>query len=138
MNILKLKVITPKKVALTDDVMSVSIPTDNGEITILPHHMNLFTLITEGIIKIKKNSGDDFLAIGGGYLQTDGELVTILVSRAYGQHEIDLELTKKAVDEAQKIISQTKDINQRAEANAMLRRSIINLKLLKKRRKTTL
>jgi len=138
MHTLKLKVITPKKIVLEEEVLSVTAPAETGEITVLPRHMNLFTLLIEGIIKIKKRSGEDYLAIGGGYLQTDGEQVNILVSRAYGQDEIDEQMTAKAVAEAQKIISQTKDIKQRAEAGALLRRSIIDLKLLKKRRKRQL
>jgi len=135
MDRLKLKIITPKKVALEEDVLSVTVPSESGEITILPKHMGLFTLLVEGIIKIKKTGGEDYLSIGGGYLQTDGEELNILVSRAYGQDEVDEQLTQKAVEEAKKIISQSKDINQRAEAASMLRRSTINLKLLKKRKR---
>lgn len=135
MNRLKLKVITPKKIALEEEILSVTAPTESGEITVLPRHMNLFTLLVEGIIKIKKTSGEDYLAIGGGYLQTDGKEINILVSRAYGQDEIDEQMTARAIEEAKKIISQSKDIRERSEANTLLRRSIIDLKLLKKRRK---
>ena len=110
MDILKLKIITPKKIALEEDVISVTAPSSEGEITILPKHMNLFALLDEGIVKIVKKTGEDFLAIGGGYLQTDGDEVNVLVSRAYGQTDIDIDLTNKAVAEAKKIISQTKDI----------------------------
>ncbi len=135
MNILHLKIITPKKVALEEDVLAVTVPSESGEITILPKHMGIFTLLVEGIIKIKKSSGEDFLSIGGGYLQTNGEELNILVSRAYGQHEVDEKLTEKAIEEAKKIISQTKDKQQRQEALSMLRRSILDLKLLKKRKR---
>ncbi len=135
MNRLKLKVITPKKIVLEEEILSVTAPTESGEITVLPRHMNLFTLLVEGVIKIKKTSGEDYLAIGGGYLQTDGKEINILVSRAYGQDEIDEQMTARAIEEAKKIISQSKDIRERSEANALLRRSIIDLKLLKKRRK---
>jgi len=135
MDILKLKVITPVKVVMEEEVLSVTAPSETGEITILPHHMDLFTLLVEGIVKIKKSVGEDYLSIGGGYLQTNGEEINLLVSRAYGQHEIDEQMTNKAIEEAKKIINQTKDINQRAEANVILRRSIINLKLLKKRKR---
>jgi len=136
MDILKLKIITPKKIALEEDVISVTAPSSEGEITILPKHMNLFALLDEGIVKIVKKTGEDFLAIGGGYLQTDGDEVNVLVSRAYGQTDIDIDLTNKAVAEAKKIISQTKDISQRAQANVLLRRSMLNIKLLKKRKRS--
>ncbi len=135
MKTLHLKIITPKKVAIEEDVLSVTVPSEAGEMTILPRHMGIFTLLVEGIIKIKKPDGEDFLSIGGGYLQTDGNDLNILVSRAYGQEQIDQNLTEKAIEEAKKIISQTKDKEQRIEAASMLRRSIIDLKLLKKRKR---
>jgi len=136
MNTLHLKIITPKKIAIEEDVFSVTVPSESGELTILPKHMGIFTLLVEGIIKIKKSGGEDYLSIGGGYLQTDGEELNILVSRAYGQHEVDEQLTQKAIEEAKKIINQTKDREQRLEATFTLRRSIIDLKLLKKRKRS--
>src|SRR3989338_6831036 len=94
---LHLKIITPQKIALEDDVIAVTAPSTQGEITILPRHVNLFTQLVEGIIKIKP---EKYLAIGGGYLETDGEEINILVSRAYGQNEIDSEQTQKAIEKA--------------------------------------
>ncbi|OGK17615.1 ATP synthase F1 subunit epsilon [Candidatus Roizmanbacteria bacterium RIFCSPHIGHO2_01_FULL_39_8] len=140
MDSLHLKIITPQKIALELDVLSVTAPTASGEITVLPKHMNLFSLLKEGIIKIKPilsksaEVKENYLAIGGGYLETDGEALNILVSRAYGQDEIDAVKTEKAVEEARKIISQSKDESQRKEALSMLRRSVIDLKLLKRRK----
>jgi len=131
---LHLKIITPKKVVLEKDIKSISLPSEEGEITILPRHTNLFSLLKEGIIKIKSETKEDFLAIGGGYLETDGEVVNILVTRAYGQDEIDEELTKKAIEDAKKIISQAKDNQQLVEAASLLRKSIIDIKLLKRKR----
>ncbi len=140
MSTLHLKIITPQKIAFEEDVEFVTAPAADGEITILPHHVSLFSLLNEGIVKIKPSLGkasegqDKYLAIGGGYLETDGEVINILVSRAYGQDEIDVGQTQKAIDEAKKIITQTKDESQRKEAASLLRRSALDLKLLKRRK----
>lgn len=133
MHTLHLKIITPQKVALEDDVESVTAPSTTGEITILARHTNLFTLLKEGIIKIKKPP-EQFLAIGGGYLETDGEEINILVSRAYGQDEIDAKQTQRAIEEAKNIVSKAKDETERKQALTLLRRSMIDLKLLKRRK----
>ncbi len=135
-NLLDLKIITPRKIIYQDKVLSVSVPADDGEITILPKHTNLFSLLKEGIIKVKKLTDEDYFAIGAGYLETDGKEVIILVSKAYGQDEIDKTLTEKAIDDAKKILLQAKDEKQKAEAIAMMRRAIIDSKLLKKRKTT--
>ncbi len=138
MSTLDLKIITPRKIVYQNQVDSVTVPAEEGEITILSKHTNLFSLLKEGIIKIKKQNDEDYFAIGAGYLETDGKQVVILVSKAYGQEQIDKELTEKAVEEAKKILTQAKDENQRAEAMAMMRRAIIDSKLLKKRKPKTL
>jgi len=135
MDKLHLKVITPKKIVFEDDVLSVSTPTKKGEITILPKHTKLFVMLDEGVIKIRKERSEDLLAIGGGYLETNGKELTILVSKSYGQDEIDQELTEKAVSEAKKIISRARDQSERQKAIITLRRSLIDIKLLKKRKK---
>ncbi len=134
MNSLRLKVITPRKIVIDKQVNSVTVPTADGEITILPHHVHLFSLLIDGIVKIKDAGNEDDLAIGGGYLETNGETVTILVSRAYGQGEIDRDLTDKAVEEAKNILSKSTDEKERAEAMSILRRSVIDSKLMKRRK----
>lgn len=134
MNTIRLKVITPRKVVMDKDVSSVTVPTADGEITILPHHAHLFSLLVEGIIKIKIENNEDDLAIGGGYMETNGKTVTVLVSRAYGQGEIDKNLTDKAIEEAKLILSRSNDEKERAEAMSTLRRSVIDSKLMKRRK----
>lgn len=134
---LHLSVITPKKVVLEEDVDQVTAPSAEGEITVLPKHSNLFAQLREGIITVKTKNKEDSIAIGAGYLQTDGTKIRILVSRAYGQDEIDEKLTEKARSDAQAILAKSKDVNERRDATALLRRSTVDLKLLKRRRRTT-
>lgn len=134
MNTIRLKVITPRKIVIDKQVNSVTVPTTDGEITILPHHVHLFSLLVEGIVKIKNGESEDDLAIGGGYLETNGETITVLVSRAYGQGEIDKELTNKAIEEAKLILSKSTDEKERAEAMTLIRRSVIDSRLMKRRK----
>lgn len=137
MNTVLVHVLTPKKPVLETKANVITLPTYEGEISILPHHARLFALLKEGIIKIKLEEKEDFLAIGGGYVETDGEDVTALVSRAYGQNEIDIEQTEKALKQAQLILSQTKNQSERDAAMSLLRRSVIDMKLVKRRKRQT-
>lgn len=117
-----------------EQVDEVTVPSSEGEISILPLHTKLVSMLTEGIITIKKAKEEDHLAIGGGYLETDGKNLRILVSRAYRQDEINEEQTKKALEQAKKIMSEKKDEGTREEAVTTMRRSLVDLKLLRKRR----
>jgi len=137
MDTLLLKIITPKKIVLEKEILSITLPTEEGEITILPHHANLFAILKEGIIKIKYNEEEDYFAIGGGYLETDGREVNVLVSRAYGQDEIDEKMIEEAKENAQKILSQAKTDAERQQAATLLRRSLIDSKLLRKRKRSS-
>ncbi|OGK14672.1 ATP synthase F1 subunit epsilon [Candidatus Roizmanbacteria bacterium RIFCSPHIGHO2_01_FULL_37_16b] len=132
MSTIHLKIITPQKITLEADVLSVTVPSAEGEITILPHHINLFSLLYEGIIKIKP---EKYLAIGGGYVETDGDEVNILVSRAYGQDKIDAKATERAIEEAKQILEKTKNESERQKAILTLRRSLIDMKLIKRRKR---
>src|SRR5436309_2435727 len=133
---LHLRIITPQKIVREEEIDSVTLMTADGEITVLPKHMSLFSLLVEGVLTVRKEKKKDHLAIGGGYLQTDGKDLNILVSRAYGQDAVDQDLTQKALERAKKILAVSKDEREIHEATLLLRRSTVDLKLLKKRRQT--
>ena len=135
---MKLRIITPKKMVLEEEISSVTLPSVEGEITILPNHVNLFSLLKEGVVKIKYDTKEDFLAIGGGYVETNGEYVNLLVSRAYNQDEINQAATERAIKEAEENLKRAKTTEERMQAASLLRRSIGDMKLLKKRRRTTI
>ncbi|USN57263.1 MAG: F0F1 ATP synthase subunit epsilon [Candidatus Peribacteria bacterium] len=86
-----LTVRTPSKVLFEGDVSDVTIPTRIGQITVLPHHMPLATIVESGIVQFtpddqslahdqtfvfdkKKIS----MAIGGGIAYIDGQNLIIL------------------------------------------------------------
>ena len=132
-----IKVITPKKLAFEKDVESVTVPAVAGELTILHHHADLLSLLKEGVVTFRSEKEEEYLSIGGGYLETDGKSIHILVSRAFGQDEINEEMTEQAMENAQKVLQETKDKAERSEAMGLLRRSIFDLKLLRKVRRKT-
>ncbi len=132
---LHLRIITPRKIVRDEEVNALTIPSTEGELTILPKHMNLFAMLKEGVIKIRKGQNEDYLAIGGGYMETDGKSINVLVSRAYNQDEINQELTEKALNQAKRLMKDAKDEKERHEALSLYRRSVVDLKLLKKRKK---
>jgi F-type H+-transporting ATPase subunit epsilon len=135
MDSLKLKIITPQKQVVDQEVQSVTVPSADGDITVLPKHIHLLTLLQEGIITMKHDNKEESLAIGGGYLETNGKEANILVSRAYKQDDIDEELTQKAIEKAKQMLSEVTDEKQRYEVESTLRRSVIDMKLIKRKRR---
>ena len=77
MNLL-FEIITPEKVIYKDEVDEVVVPTENGEIAILPNHINLLTQVNPGELIIKKGAKQEYLAITGGFLEVQHNKISIL------------------------------------------------------------
>ncbi len=115
-----------------EEICSITLPAASGEITVLPNHQPLLSLLLEGIVTIRQGAQEESLAIGGGYIETDGKTMKLLVSRAYGQDEIDEKLTLEAVERAKKLLAESSDPANKAEAESLMRRSLIDSKLIKR------
>lgn len=129
---MNLQIITPQKITFEGEVTAITVPSTSGEITILKNHEALFTMLNAGVIKIKKPGNDEFLAIGGGYLETNKQKTTLVVSRAYGQDEIDAGEIKRAQEEAERTLKTAVTETERQQALEVFRRSAIDAKLLSK------
>jgi len=130
----QLEIITPQRQAFSDTVDSVIVPTSNGSIGVLAHHEPLFSALTEGEIKIDVGQKQYFLAIGGGFMEVTKNKVMILVSRAMHADELNEAEIKKAEASAKQMIANKAKGTDLATAQAMLRRSVLELKIYRKRR----
>ncbi len=126
-----LEIITPERLAYSEQVESVSVPSVDGRLMLLPRHTKLFASLTEGQIKIIKDHKESFLAIGGGFVDVAKDQVVILVSRAVHAHELNEIEIEKAKKSAQEFLARAPKGMERAEAMALLRRSLIEDALLK-------
>lgn len=131
---LHLSIVTPQKEALRADVTAVYVSTPTGEIGILPHHIPLVTALVEGEIKVEANGKVSYFAIGGGFMQVTKKNVIILVSRAVHADELNEAEIKKAEEAARGVVKQKGVGTERAEAQAILRRSFLEMKVLRHRK----
>jgi len=132
-----LEIITPEKIAFTDEVTLVTAPTELGIIGVLPRHVPLFTRLVQGELKITKGKEEIFLAIGGGFMEVSVNKVVILVTEAFNAGEInEMEIlsAKKRAEEALRTKPQGEALQ---EAQYMFQRSVLAMKLLKRKRGMT-
>ncbi len=132
---LHVRVITPKRVVKEIEADSVTVPGSEGEMTILPHHSNLFSMLQDGLVTIRNKANEESFAIGMGYMETNGKDLNILVSRAHGQDELDQKETEKAIEQARQAVAKARDRKERLDATMLLRRAVVDSKLLKLKRK---
>lgn len=134
MKTLLLEIITPEKIVYSREIDEVLIPTTTGEIGILPGHIPLFTVINPGELKIKKDNHWDYLAVTAGFADVNAEKVTILADYAVRSEEIDEAKVQKAKSQAEKAMLQKETDRDFALAEAELRKTILELKVARRRK----
>ncbi len=110
MDKLKLEILTPNGEIFNDDVVSVTLPGEEGEFGVLPHHASLSTLLEAGVIDIEKEDKSvESILINWGVVQVDEAKVIVLVEGAVairGDNESDI---AKALENAKELISDIAD-----------------------------
>ena len=132
-----LQIITPEKTVFDDEVEQVSIPTPNGQITILPEHTALITSVEPGELIYKKHSKESTLAAGIGFAQVGPKNVKILVDLATEAEEIEEKRIEEAKREAEEALKQKHLLSEEeyATAAANLQKALVQLKIKRRHRK---
>ncbi len=79
---LRLEVISPRKLALDQDVQEVSLPSLEGYLGILPGHRPLFTALGKGRITYKVGGRERSLLVQGGYAEIQPGKVLVFAELA--------------------------------------------------------
>ena len=91
-----LRIVTPFKLFCDENVEGVIVTTTEGEMMVLPKHINYAAILKVGKAKIKKNGEFRELLVAGGMLSVNQEGVTILTHAAEYIEDIDLERAQAA------------------------------------------
>ena len=77
----KLEIITPEKTIFSSEVEQVTIPSYEGEMTILKDHVSLVTFLRPGIIKIGEKNLENFY-LDDGIVEFSNNILLILTASA--------------------------------------------------------
>ncbi len=92
--LIKFEIVTLEKIVLKQMVKQVTVPTQSGEITILPEHIPLVSIVKPGVIELVLENGEkDVLSISGGFVEVLRDKIVILADSA----ELALELNEEKV-----------------------------------------
>ena len=135
---LKFRIVTPERVVFEEEVDQVTMMTRNGEITVLPHHLPLVTILEPGELRYKKNNEEHFLAVSGGFVEVKSDnTLSILADTAERADEIDLARAEAAKAKAERLMQEARskaDVDFVA-VQANLERALNRLKVGNKYRK---
>ncbi|MBW3538002.1 ATP synthase F1 subunit epsilon [Candidatus Parcubacteria bacterium] len=137
---LTFELVTPEGVKFTEEAYEVLLPTPNGQIGILPHHMPLVTLAVPGVIGIRRRADDpdsriEHFATGGGFVEVDGKRLRLLADTAEHAEDIDELRAKEALERAQELQQTAEDHVALADATALIERNLARLKVTEIKRR---
>ena len=134
---MKFKIVTPEKVIYENEIFQVTIPTLEGEITILQNHIPLVSVLKAGELRIKDKDGEHHMAVSGGFLEVRGNNeIVILADHAERVADIDVakaEEARQRAEEQMKNIKNVQDVDY-ARLQAVIDREVNKMRVAKKYR----
>lgn len=134
MSKIKLDIVTPEESVFSDEVDMLVAPGMEGQLGILPHHAPLMTILGIGELVIRNGNEEQYLAIGGGYLEVQPDRVIVLADVAERAEDIDVARAEAARERAQRSMVEKPSGMDAAQAEAALKRSLVRLKVATRRR----
>lgn len=136
---LKLKIITPEKIAYEREVREVILPTaGSGQVGILADHVPYLAPLKADELLIKVNDDDkldqfESLAIDFGIAEFADNVLTVLVADALRANEIDLKRAEAARARAEELMKEKfEDVQEYTRMVAILERELARIKVAEK------
>lgn len=135
---LKVDIVTAERAVFSEEgVDEVVVPGIDGELTVLPMHAPLMTMIKPGVMRIIKGNDETEMAITGGFLEVRQDRVTVLADAAERADEIDVVRAEEARRKAERQLEERETEVDLARVSAELQRALVRLKVAERRRRRT-
>jgi len=97
---LELVIMAPDRVFLEGPVDELILPTNTGQIGVLPNHVPLLSGLDIGIMLVRQDREWEAIAVMGGFALIKDNKITLLVNDAEYQKSVDPSQAEKAFEEA--------------------------------------
>lgn len=135
---MRLELVTLSGTKMDEDVYEVVVPTASGVIGVLPGHEPLVTLAVPGVVEVRRERGAadmELFAVNSGIVEVSANSVLILVDEAESAIEIVAAEAEAALERAKKHLAAAKDPVSINEAQALIDRHAVRLKVANLRRR---
>jgi F-type H+-transporting ATPase subunit epsilon len=130
---LVLEIVTPERLAYSEEVDSVQLPGVEGELGVLPHHAPLVSMLGVGELRIRKGGAEESFAIVGGFLQVRPHKVVVMAETPDMASEIDLEKAQQARREAEQALEGRVEAVDLSAARAALQQALLRIRVAERR-----
>jgi F-type H+-transporting ATPase subunit epsilon len=87
---MRLKVLLPTEVLVDEEVRKIGAEADDGELTLLPRHIDMATALPPGVLSFEQAGGrEEFVALAEGVMVKCGEEVLVSARKAVRGAELD-------------------------------------------------
>lgn len=131
---LHFQLVTPQRAVLAETALSLTCPTTDGQITILPGHAPLIASLISGELIVKTENEEHNIHVAGGFVQINpNDEIVILADAAEHHFEIDIARAEEAKLEAEKALQeQTLSDEEYAFTAAVLQKSLSRINIARK------
>ena len=128
---IRIEIVTPEKVVVSEDAQIVMAPGALGEFGVLIGHTPFMTALKLGTIRYVDATGKErFVFISGGFAEALPNKVTVLAESAERRSHIDTERAKSALQRAQERLAKEDDPTiDRERARSAMERALHRLKI---------
>lgn len=132
-NKLKLEIVTPNGLILSEEVDEVVCSGSEGEFGVLPGHVAFFTTLKIGMLTYKKGNEARFVFVNWGYAEVGPDRVMVLADSAEKSDDIDVERAKAAMKRAEERLKQAAEVDE-VRASSALDRSFARISVAERRK----
>lgn len=133
---IRLEIVTPEKVVVSEDAQIVVAPGTMGEFGVLVGHTPFMTTLNTGALRYTDANGTDrAVFISSGFAEALPSKVTVLAETAERRRDIDIERAKTALEIAkQRLAAEKADNLEYVRAKAAIQRALHRIKLAETKR----
>jgi F-type H+-transporting ATPase subunit epsilon len=125
---IRLELVTPERLVLSEEVDEVVLPGYEGEFGVLPGHTQYLAILNIGMLWYRKGSAVTRIALGGGFAEVNHDRVVVMVDTAERAEEIDVERAKRARERAEARLKElSMDDETYRKAQAALQRALVRM-----------
>jgi len=120
---MKVCIMAPDRVFLDIEAEELILPTNTGQIGILPNHTPLLTGLDIGVMLLREKTQWVSMAVMGGFALVQKNTITLLVNEAELGTNVVPDEAKAAMEEAQKVFAKADGKKEKIEASLQLQRA---------------
>jgi F-type H+-transporting ATPase subunit epsilon len=135
-NTIHLDIVSAEGQIFSGEASMVFVPGSQGELGIYPRHAPLLTTLKAGEVRVQTQGQEEqSFFVGGGALEIQPHLVTVLADTAIRAHDLDEAQALAAKARAEEAVRSRSDKMDIAEAQSELARAMAQLKAIARLRK---